>query len=220
MVENQAKVKAMIGQYRITEQLGQGATAKVFLGLDNADKSYAIKVMNREDTELVKSELDALNNLNHPNIVNLVEYNQNGHFEKSGKKTDISYIVLELADGGELIDYVMTNGPFEENMARFFFQELINCLEYIHEKGYAHRDLKPDNILMDSNNKLRVADFGVAKDMQDADHAGWLRTKVGTENYMAPEVFKGKYSGEDADLFASAVILFIISTGNFAFGSA
>jgi len=108
--------------------LGQGATAKVFLGLDPSDKAYAIKVMNKEDVEMVKSELEALNALNHPNIVNLVEYKTDGEFEKGSKKTEISYIVLELADGGELIDYVMTNGPFEERMARFFFTQIIDTL--------------------------------------------------------------------------------------------
>lgn len=214
------KVKAMIGQYRIMEQLGQGAYAKVFLGVDNNDQPCAIKVMGRDDTNLVKSELAALEALNHPNIINMIEYNTKGNFEKNGKSTEISYIALELADGGELIDYVMTNGPFEERMSRFFFTEIITCLEYIHSKGFAHRDLKPDNILLDAANKLRIADFGVAKDMQDADSAGWLKTRVGTENYMAPEVFKGNYSGEAADLFATAVILFIVLTGNFCFGSA
>lgn len=126
MVE--APAKAKIGQYRIMEQLGQGATAKVFLGLDPNDKAYAIKVMNRDDVEMVKSELEALDNLNHPNIVNMVEYKTDGYFEKGSKKTDISYIVLELADGGELIDYVMTNGAFEEKMSRFFFSQIIDTL--------------------------------------------------------------------------------------------
>ena len=115
---------------------------------------------------MVKCELDALDALNHPNIVNMIEYKTDGHFEKGSKKTDISYIVLELADGGELIDYVMTNGPFEEKMSRFFFSQIIDTLQYIHSKGFAHRDLKPDNILLDSENKLRIADFGVAKDLQ------------------------------------------------------
>lgn len=158
-------VKATIGQYRIFDQLGAGATAKVFLGCDPQDKAYAIKVMSKSEYKLIENELNALQNLNHPNIVNMVEWNTNGIFERHGEQAEVSYIVLELADGGELIDYVMTNGAFPLEVSRFFFADLMSTLEYIHGQGFAHRDLKPDNILLDSNNRLRVADFGVAKDL-------------------------------------------------------
>lgn len=114
----------------------------------------------------------------------------------------------------------MTNGAFDGRMSRHFFIELLDTLQYIHGQGFAHRDLKPDNILLDSANKLRIADFGVAKEFIESDNKNWLKSRVGTENYMAPEIFRGTYDGPAADLFAIAVIMFVVHTGNFPFGSA
>ena len=83
--------------------------------------------------------------------MNLIEYGKDAFVEKSdGTKVPVIYIVLELATGGELFDYVATTGRFSEPMARFYFHQLINGLEYVHNKGVTHRDLKPENLLYDS----------------------------------------------------------------------
>lgn len=123
------------------------------------------------------------------------------------------YIVLELATGGEFFDYIATGGAFPENIARFYFRQLIDALDYVHTRGAVHRDLKPENLLFDADYNLKVADFGFAAPVDGRDGQGYLRTKLGTESYMAPEInMKRAYSGASVDLFASGIILFIMLT--------
>ena len=166
--------------------------------------------------EMVTSEVKIMSHLNHPNIVNFMEYNQDGVDEKkNGTKVPVSYIVLELATGGELFDYVATTGKFSENVARFYFQQLINGLEYVHMRGVTHRDLKPENLLFDQAFNLKIADFGFAAPIGGHDGSGYNRTKLGTESYMAPEIHARKpYIGASVDLFACGIILFIMVTGH------
>jgi len=130
-----------------------------------------------------------MDKLNHENIVNLIEYDKEGILEKSnGERKTVFYIVLELASGGELFDYVAQTGAFSEKVARFYFKALINGLDYVHRRGVAHRDLKPENILFDSNFKLKIADFGFAAPMIGKDGSYNLKTMLGTYGYMAPEI--------------------------------
>lgn len=170
--------------------------------------------MDSKVLELLKAEVESMAQLNHPNIVNLIEYNQDGILEKSnGTKQSVIYIVLELAQGGELFDYVATTGRFEERIARFYFRQIIEGLGYVHGKGMAHRDLKPENILYDALFNLKIADFGFAAPILGRDGSGYLKTKLGTESYMAPEIhLRQPYSGASVDLFATGIILFIMIT--------
>jgi serine/threonine protein kinase len=109
---------------------------------------------------------------------------------------------------GDLYTAISKTGPFEESLARYYFKQLLEGLEHMHQKGIAHRDIKLENILFDENFDLKIADMGFA-----APIAGQFRTRLGTTCYMAPELFAGyPYHGEVVDLFAAAVILFIMVT--------
>ena len=182
---------------------------------EEAGRHYAVKILKRSNPhmtkkflDLVLTEVQTMKELNHPNIVNLVEYGDSGDVVKNNGKTEkVLFIVLELALGGELFDYVATGGRFPEPVARYYFGQLLNALEYIHSKGVSHRDLKPENLLFDENFMLKVADFGFSSS------ASVNQTRLGTESYMAPEIHLGQeYSGAVVDLFASAIILFIMVT--------
>ena len=90
----------------------------------------------------------------------------------------------------------------------------MNGLHYMHLKGYAHRDIKPENILLSHLFILKLADFGFSALLKGKDGTGVLKTKLGTEGYMAPEIPTKKYEGKSVDIFASGVILFIMYAGN------
>lgn len=138
---------------------------------------------------------------------------------KSSKVVD--YIVLELATGGELFDFIANSGRFSEKIARTYFHQMIDALSYMHNAGYAHRDLKPENIMLDSTFNIKIADFGFAASLKGKDGSGQLHTQLGTCSYMAPEIHLGKhYSGSSVDLFASAIILFIMVTQRPPFSTA
>lgn len=158
------------------------------------------------------TEVETMSKLKHPNIVNLLEYSKEAFVEKdNGTKYPVICIALELATGGELFDYVAMTGRYEEPVARFYFKQLIDGLDYVHQNGVAHRDLKPENVLYDSQFNLKIADFGFAAPIAGRDQSGYLKTKLGTESYMAPEIHARRpYIGASVDLFASAIILFIM----------
>lgn len=96
--------------------------------------------------------------------------------------------MLELAAGGELFDFIAMSGAFDEPTARYYFRQFMEGLAFCHEKGIAHRDLKPENLLLDSQFVLKIADFGFAAPVAGKDGQGYLFTKLGTQNYMAPEI--------------------------------
>lgn len=155
------------------------------------------------------TEVKAMADLSHENVINQIEYGTQVYKKPSKEKT-VTYIVLELAVAGELFDFVAISGAFSEGLARYYFKQFMNGLDHCHQNGIAHRDLKPENLLLDSNYDLKIADFGFAAPIEGRDGSGNLHTKLGTLNYMAPEIhLKQPYTGKSVDLFAAAIILFI-----------
>lgn len=125
-----------LGRFDILRTLGTGASCKVKLAMDTeTGRKVAVKIMNDnidpKMKELVMTEVKAMEPLKHLNIVSQIEYG-NGVYEKPTKKKDVSYIVLELALGGELFDFVAISGRFEEPLARYFFKQFLEGLDYCH----------------------------------------------------------------------------------------
>jgi serine/threonine-protein kinase Chk1 len=149
---------------------------------------YAVKILNKgnynldsNSLKLLENEVQTMSQLSHGNIINLIEYNLDGIVEKSsGKLEPVIYIVLELATGGTLFDYISTNGMFNDAISRFYFQQLLNGLEYVHSKGVTHRDLKLENILLDQFLNLKIADFGFAAPIAGKDGSGSCKTILGS----------------------------------------
>ena len=213
---------SQLGPYKLLRTLGTGANSKVKLAehKDNGQR-FAVKILKKGDPRLdseflrlVQTEVETMTHLNHPNIVNMRDYAPEVMVEKSdGRKYPVMCVVLELATGGELFDYVATGGAFNERICRFYFRQLLDGLNYVHNKGVTHRDLKPENLLYDEKFNLKIADFGFAAPISGRDGSGYCRTKLGTESYMAPEIHaKRPYSGASVDIFATAIILFIMFT--------
>mmetsp|Transcript_507 Transcript_507/g.445 ORF Transcript_507/g.445 Transcript_507/m.445 type:complete len:315 (-) Transcript_507:255-1199(-) len=147
------------------------------------------------------SELDSCNN-----IVKLCDYNDDAILtENKGIQTPVFFMALEYCERGELFDLLAISGRVSEDFARYYFHQIIAGLEYMHAKGISHRDMKLENILVDNDYTLKIADFGYSS------HKAKNESSKGTYGYMTPEIYSGeKYSSQSADLFAAAIILFIL----------
>lgn len=157
-------------------------------------------------TDIVMNEVEVMKQLKHDNIINLIDFNDSCEFKKpNGVSTPVFFLALELANGGELFDFIAQTGKFTEPVARFYFRQLCDAFEYLHGNGVSHRDMKPENIMLDSDFNLKIADFGFSSTKAQND------SRKGTDSYMAPEIHMGqKYSGQCVDLFAAGIILFIM----------
>ena len=129
----------------------------------------------------------------------------------NGSQKKVDYIVLEYAEGGELFDFIADTGKLDEKMTRYYFKQLLDGLEFVHNRGFCHRDLKPENLLLDSHGNLKIADFGFAAPAKGTDNQGNLRTQCGTVSYMAPEILlRRPYKGPQVDVFSAGSMLFIM----------
>ena len=167
----------------------------------------------------VHNEITILKNLDHGGLVGLIGYGDSGEVLKpSGRRIkNLVYIMMEFVPAGLLFDLCQTMGAMGENAGRFFINQLLDSIDYMHQKRVVHRDLKLENILVDDNLNLKIADFGFAC-YKSIDA---LKSYRGTMTYMAPEIKEGKtYKGTQVDLFSLGVILFIIVQGIFPFKEA
>lgn len=202
-----------IGKYKLGRTIGEGTFAKVKLGVDNTNGQYvAIKIIDKHmvlESNLkyqVQREIRTMKLLHHPNIVRI--------HEVIGSKTKI-YIVMEHVSGGQLTDKMSYVKKLEEWEARKLFQQLIDAVDYCHNKGVYHRDLKPENLLMDHKGNLKVSDFGLSALQKPG---GILTTACGSPCYVAPELLLNKgYNGAAADVWSCGVILFEILAGHLPF---
>ena len=172
-----------------------------------------------DSRKTVVNEVVILQALKHPHIIKILEFGDNGWVLKpSGRQLNgLVYIVLELVQGGLLFDICQLVGGLGEDGGRFFFRQLLSSLEYMSSMKVSHRDLKLENILIDCNLNMKIADFGYAS-FQKIDTLSSYR---GTFTYMAPEIKEGKvYNGLKVDLFSAGVILFILIRGIFPFKEA
>lgn len=131
---------------------------------------------------------------------------------------------MSLAEKIDLIEFLQV-GPsgFSENMARHLFKQILIGLNHIHSSGFAHRDMKLENILVDKNFRLKLTDFGFAVPIEGRDRSGFLKTKLGTLSYRAPEIKEQSekgYLGKNADIFSCGVILFLLIFRSFPFKEA
>jgi serine/threonine protein kinase len=135
--------------------------------------------------EVFENEVKFLENSDHQNITKLYHSNDHANILNSNlQKIPVYAIELELAENGDLFDTIQKTGNFSEKDARFYFHQLVNGIEYIHDKGYWHRDIKTENLLLDSEFNLKIADFGFSTNSECCEES------VGTLAYMPPEVLK------------------------------
>ena len=148
---------------------------------------------------LMNNEVEKLQKLpSHQNIIQLIDYNWEGKLMlSSGVEKEVLSVVLELATGGDLFNYIFAvNKGFSEPIARYYFIRLINAIEFMHNNNVVHRDLKLENLLLDDKYDLKIADFGLSTSVESTYGGGVMYTRVGTERYMPPEMLeKNAYIG-------------------------
>lgn len=204
----------ILNKYQLRKLLGRGSFAKVYYGSCLEDQSnVAVKVIDKTSAlngnlmeELLIREVSAMRRLNdHPNILKL--------YEVLATKSKI-YLVMELAPGGDLFSKILQRGQMSESLARNYFHQLISAIKFCHENGVTHRDIKPQNLLLDQNGNLKVSDFGLSALPQQLKD-GLLHTACGTPAYTAPEILYRKgYDGAKADAWSCGVILYVFLVGS------
>ncbi|XP_065104820.1 serine/threonine-protein kinase MARK2 isoform X6 [Paramisgurnus dabryanus] len=201
-----------IGNYRLLKTIGKGNFAKVKLARHVlTGKEVAVKIIDK--TQLNSSSLQKLFRevrimklLNHPNIVKLFEVIET-------EKT--LYLVMEYASGGEVFDYLVAHGRMKEKEARAKFRQIVSAVQYCHQKCIVHRDLKAENLLLDADMNIKIADFGFSNEFTMGNK---LDTFCGSPPYAAPELFQGKkYDGPEVDVWSLGVILYTLVSGSLPF---
>ena len=209
-------------KYKLLSKLGSGATSEVYLGenLETKEK-IAIKIL-KLDTKPFEQETETLSLLHHKNILNLISKGEGAIEKEQNKSPNYKYIILEYAEKGELFNYVyFPQSGFGEKIGKYIFKEILTGLNHCHENNIAHRDLKMENIILDKDFTIKLADFGYATSLKGKNGDGKLTTPLGTRAYASPEIFlKKPYNGISSDIFSLGVVLFTLVTCKMPFGQA
>ncbi|XP_017263236.1 MAP/microtubule affinity-regulating kinase 3a isoform X14 [Kryptolebias marmoratus] len=201
-----------VGNYRPLKTIGKGNFAKVKLARHIlTGREVAIKIidktqLNPNSLQKLFREVRIMKILNHPNIVKLFEVIET-------ERT--LYLVMEYASGGEVFDYLVAHGRMKEKEARAKFRQIVSAVQYCHQKHIVHRDLKAENLLLDADMNIKIADFGFSNEFTLGNK---LDTFCGSPPYAAPELFQGKkYDGPEVDVWSLGVILYTLVSGSLPF---
>ncbi|ERE68841.1 sperm motility kinase Z-like protein [Cricetulus griseus] len=196
-------------QYTILRTIGQGGCAQVKLAHHRlTGAAVAVKVLLKEKHQAfpITSEVRIMKRMNHPNIISLfqvIETEQN------------IFLILELADGRELWDWIQQVGYLQEGIARKIFKQILHAMCYCHDRGIVHRDLKPDNIMVDARGKVKIIDFGLGALVSPGTK---LSRFCGALRFGAPEFFlRQPYDGTKVDTWNLGVLLYFMVTGTLPF---
>lgn len=196
-----------IGKYKVIDSIGSGGFGAVYLATDTwIDKKVAIKIPHKqgEDVEKLLKEPRLLAALNHPHIVTVIT---------AEKTNQIFYIVMEYVDGISLEQYLRTHKQIELRTALQWFIETCDALEYAHRMKIIHRDIRPANVLIDHDQRVKVTDFGTSRFLSDNQYAS---TRIGSPPYMAPEHFSGRTVWQ-SDIYSMGVLMYECVTGKLPF---
>lgn len=192
--------------FSLLTTIGTGTFARVCLcKRENSKDFYALKVMAKHDlvkqkqVEHVKSEKAILEQVAHPFLLELLWSHQDSSF---------LYMLFPYVVGGELFSYLRRAGRFSSETTLFYSAEIISALEYLHSISVIYRDLKPENLLLDSEGHLKIIDFGFAKKVPEKT---W--TLCGTPEYLAPEIIQAKGHNKAVDWWALGILLFEMLAG-------
>src|ERR671929_1378527 len=201
------------GRYRIVRKLGTGGMANVYLAEDEVlGRRVAIKILNDrhagDDQFVERFRREAKNaaSLSHPNIVSIYD---------RGEAEGTYYIAMEYLDGRSLKELILSRGPAPVSVAVDYARQILAALRFAHRNGIIHRDIKPHNILVGAENRLKVTDFGIAR--AGASQMTEVGSIMGTAQYLSPEQARGSPVSASSDLYSVGVVLYELLTGQVPF---
>jgi serine/threonine protein kinase len=208
-------LQTAIKNYHILSELGRGGMALVYLAHDNKFATdVAVKVLNKEyvhNENIRKRFLAEARNMfrmSHPNIIKVTDLIDEG---------DTVAFVMEYIEGETLKDYLERKGKLVDDEIKSLFTQMLDALEYVHEQGLVHRDIKPSNFMITPNDKVKLMDFGIAKqtDPNTSDYTSTgTQQQMGTPMYMSPEqVHETKNVTPQSDIYSLGVVLWQMVTG-------
>lgn len=198
--------KIDLSAYELKQTVGTGSFGRVKLILHKPDnKHYALKILTKADIVKLKqvdhilSEVTILNILSHPFLINMHGIAQDERY---------LYIVMEYVPGGELFTFLRTVQNLKNDDAKFYAAQITLMFEYLHSMDIVYRDLKPENLLIDTSGYLKLTDFGFAKKLE-----GRTYTLCGTPEYLAPEILLQKGHGKAVDWWCLGIIIYEMIVG-------
>ncbi|MGB4136849.1 MAG: Stk1 family PASTA domain-containing Ser/Thr kinase [Microbacterium sp.] len=215
-----AEPHILADRYRVDELIGRGGMAKVFRGQDLVlGREVAIKIL---DPELARDaafrsrfrlEAQAASRMSHPSIVRVFDAGDPSVDAAGSGSDEPPYIVMELVRGTLLKD-VIANGPVAASDAVRYTDGILEALDYSHRAGVVHRDIKPGNVMITDDGKVKVMDFGIARAVSDSSSTVAETTQIiGTAAYFSPEQAKGEPVDARTDVYSTGVVLYELLTG-------
>eukprot|EP00924_Labyrinthula_sp_SR-Ha-C_P003803 snap_masked-scaffold_3-processed-gene-5.19-mRNA-1 protein AED:0.17 eAED:0.21 QI:0/-1/0/1/-1/1/1/0/664 len=213
-------LKELISKFKFKEVLGEGSFAAVYRAVHQiTGEVVAVKKITKElsDNEVLENEVRVLRACGtHPNIISLKDVYED---------EDYMYLVMELAQGGELFDRIIAEGEFSERDASRIMRQATRAIRHIHKKNCIHLDVKPENLLLakedgfqeDDENLVKLADFGLAIKLPDDEYVHKKEEQVGTPVYWAPELIGNDSFGKPVDIWALGCVLYILICGSHPF---
>jgi eukaryotic-like serine/threonine-protein kinase len=201
------------GRYRIIRKLGAGGMANVYLAEDQElGRRVAIKILNdrhaNDDQFVERFRREAKNaaGLSHPNIVSIYD---------RGEAEGTYYIAMEFLDGRSLKELIVSRGPAPVPVAIDYARKILDALRFAHRNGIVHRDIKPHNVIVDAEGRIKVTDFGIAR--AGASQMTEVGSIIGTAQYLSPEQAKGAPVDQTSDLYSVGIVLYELLTGKVPF---
>jgi len=202
------------GRYELEELVGSGGMSSVYRAHDRLlERTVALKILHEQFTrdddyvERFRREARAVAQLAHPNIVTVID---------RGEQDGRQFIVFEYVDGMNLKELMTQEGPLSPREAIELALQVARGLSFAHESGLVHRDVKPQNVLLDADGRAKVTDFGIAHAV-DVDGMTITGTIMGTSNYIAPEQARGQPVDEQTDVYSLGCVLYELLAGEVPF---